>query len=83
MAKSITLINPTGQSKDLFNWEFFALKIEFSKTAQFIKWAEEHKVSAYPENLKSNPKGLLRFNPVPVDQFLKEMGYKIIQNENT
>ncbi len=90
MAKSITLINPSGQQKELGAYEFYKLKVKFSKSKPFIAWAATNKVNCmettvHKSMIRVNHKGIVqsktsvKFNPLVVDQFLKEMNYTVIE----
>lgn len=71
-----TLINPKGQSRDFGFVQFYAFKIEVAKSKSFRTWAEENKLSAW-----KNEKGESRLVVPVVDRFLKEKGYKVIDND--
>jgi len=72
---AVTLINPQGDKKELSNVEFFALKIEFSKSKSYMQWAETNKRSCW-----AIFKGIAKFNPFAVDDFLTYSNYTVIHN---
>ena len=73
--KAITLINPAGIEKEFTNVEFYALKIEFSKAAFYLKWAAKNNRVCW---IKSK-KGVL-FSTFAIDDFLFDSKYKVIHN---
>ena len=90
----ITLTNPNGQHKELSPYEFYKLKIKFSKSRTFEIWAADNNLSCMETisintTIRMNHKGVTetkigkRFNPVVVDRFLKEMKYIVSENKNS
>jgi len=72
---AVTLINPTGEKKELTNVEFFALKIEFSKAKAYIQWATANQRTCW-----TVCDGVQKFSPYAVDDFLTHLNYIVIHN---
>lgn len=71
--KAITLVNPAGQRKELSNVEFFEMQMQFAKSKAAQKWSTDRNIALW---LGKEQKLAI----TAVNMFLKEMGYKIIDN---
>lgn len=68
--KPITLRNPKGEARELWDWEYYELILKFAATRRFREWSSRRNVAG---EVKVN--GATRVSVTAVEMFLRESGY--------
>lgn len=76
-SKPIVMVNPSGQRKELWNWEYHELLVKFAGTKVFREWSNRRNIAG---EVKLN--GKMTVSVSAVEMFLRESGYVVEKDVN-